>query len=100
MNASGSHELLQLNASTSTAPHTLDVGDSNGAPLRTTRAADYINQKVPFQGVLKWCPLSMDTLGLSRSPRITALKIKQLDPKIDHASFARVTRASEEDFDP
>ena len=64
-------------------------------PTRNTR-----RRNVVFQGVPKYSPANIDALGLRRSPRISALHVKQLDPTLNHAGFAHTSHASEEDMYP
>ena len=73
-----SHELLQTNESTSTTPHPLDMGNSNGIPFRPTRAAAFRQRSITFQVLPKKFPKNIDTLGLMRSPRMDDLKRKKI----------------------
>lgn len=81
-------------------PHPLDVGNSNDAPFRPTRAADSRKRNSTFQVMPKYSLANIDTLGLKRSSRISSLKRKQLDPTLNHVDFDHVTNASDEDIDP
>ena len=93
-----SHDLLPSNGSNSDVQPPVDRSNSNDASHRPTRNSRRRN--VTFQGVPKHSPVNVDTLGLRRSPGISALRRKQLDPTLNHVDFVHVDNALEEDMDP
>ena len=51
---------------------------------------------ISFQGVPKYEPVNIDTLGLRRSPRLVNNN-KKLDMALNHAGFMHVIDSSDED---
>ena len=93
-----SHDLLPSNGSNPPLLPLLDASNSNDAlcrPTRNTRRRNFT-----FQGTPKHSPANIDTLVLRRSPRISTLHRKQLDPTLNHAVFVHGSHALEEDVDP
>ena len=82
-----SHEPLVINNPSS--PNAMDA-NSNASQKK----------KVIFQGVPKYKPVNVNTIGLRRSPRIAELKKKQLDRSLNHVGFINVNKVSEEEGDP
>lgn len=55
-----------------------------------------MRRKVTFKGVTKYSPAKIYTLGLRLFSRISTLRIKHLDPTLNHVGFVHSTNTSEE----
>ena len=87
--ANRSHETLAVNN-----PSIKDANSASDSPN-----ANLSNKKkVNFQGVPRCSTVNTDTIGSQRSPRIAALKKKQLDPILNHVGFIQTNKAPEEDY--
>ena len=92
------HELFSSDETDSPASPPIHASCSNHTQLRFPRKSRQRN--IIFQAVPKHSPVSLDTLGLRRHPRISTLKRKQLEPTLNQAIFPHETHTSEEDNDP
>ena len=52
-----------------------------------------------FQGVSKYSPINIDSISLWWSPRIAAIKKKQLDQSLNYAGFVNANNSPEEEDD-
>lgn len=104
-NANGASQSQDTNATnagideTDGAQRSHDPLAANQPSTSNTNSTKPQKKKVTIQGVPKYSPVNINTIGLRRSPRI-AQKKKQLDASLNHVGFINVDTASEEDEDP